>query len=268
MTNEAPIGIFDSGVGGLSVLHDVHRLLPHENIIYIADSLYAPYGDRSKAFIEMRSLELTKILISKGCKLVVVACNTATTEAIKHIREQVDLPIIGVEPAIKPAATHSKNGKIGVLATQRTTDSKRTQELIELYASHCDVSLQACPGLVEIIESSTPLSDQMLLENYLQPLLEKEIDALVLGCTHYPFLRIQISQLIGDHITIHETGKPVAEQISRVLQLKNLSNPQSSIGTITLYTSSDSPHHHATISKLWPNPATLKYLSEDLPQHD
>lgn len=268
MTNEAPIGIFDSGVGGLSVLHDVHRLLPHENILYIADSLHAPYGDRSAAFIQQRSLELTQTLIGKGCKLIVIACNTATTEAIQHVREHTDLSIIGVEPAIKPAATHSKNGKIGVLATQRTTDSKRTHELIALYAKHCEVSLQACPGLVEIIESNDQPSDQHLLENYLQPLLEKDIDALVLGCTHYPFLRAQIAQIIGDDITIHETGKPVAEQINRVMLQENLSNQQTAIGTITIYTSSASEDNHDTINKLWQQPATLKTLQENTLSHD
>ncbi|CAA6809860.1 MAG: Glutamate racemase (EC [uncultured Thiotrichaceae bacterium] len=268
MTSQAPIGIFDSGVGGLSVLHDIHRLLPHENITYIADSQHAPYGNRSTHFIQKRSLELTQALIDKGCKLIVVACNTATTEAIQHIRDQVDLPIIGVEPAIKPAARYSKNRKIGVLATQRTTDSKRIRELIELYADHCEVSLQACPGLVEIIESNDQPTNLHLLENYLQPLLEKDIDALVLGCTHYPFIREQIEQIIGNDITIHETGKPVAEQINRVMQQANLANKKTKIGTITIYSSSDSTDSHTTISKLWPNPAILKNLNEEEPKHD
>lgn len=268
MTGDAPIGIFDSGVGGLSVLHDIHRLLPHENIIYIADSQYAPYGDRSTEFIQNRSLELTQILINKGCKLIVIACNTATTAAIQHIRGQVELAIIGVEPAIKPAATRSKKGRIGVLATQRTTDSKRTHELIALYANHCEVSLQACPGLVEIIESNAQPTDQYLLKNYLQPLLEKDIDALVLGCTHYPFLRKQIQHIVGSTITIHETGQPVAEQINRVMLQANLVNQQEEIGSITIYSSADSPKNYATISKLWPKPAILKSLNKDESTHD
>ena len=260
-----PVGVFDSGIGGLSVLQEIHALLPHENLIYVGDSAHAPYGDRSADYVRRRSQQIADFLLDQGVKTIVIACNTATAEAASLLRETLDIPVIGMEPAIKPAAQLSKSGVIGVLATQRTINSKRLLGLTERYASNKKVLAQACPGLVEQVESGDLGSEITLnlLRKYIDPLLEKGADALILGCTHYPFLLPAIRKITGDKIEILETGRPVALHLERIMQqnlLLNLSYAEYSTNTkdektsITFYNSSQDQQHHQAMRTLWKNP--------------
>ncbi len=262
----APIGIFDSGVGGLSILKAIQKQLPHENLIYIADSANAPYGDKSAEFIQQRSLQLTQFLLTHDIKALVVACNTATTESISYLRERVTLPIVGVEPAIKPAAEQSKNNIIGILATHRTINSDRLQELIDLYANQATIIPQACPGLVEAIENNNTNQQQaitQLIEQYTQTLKNDKADTLILGCTHYPFIADQIQQTVGSHVAILETGKPVAIQLGRILAENKLENPLDQGGNITFYSSMNDQQHYDTIAKLWGAVVSIFALPEE-----
>lgn len=261
--DECPIGIFDSGIGGLSVLKEIHKLIPNENLIYVGDSAHAPYGDRSAKYVRERSQTIADFLLDQGVKAIVVACNTATAEAATQLRETMDVPVIGLEPAIKPAAQLSKSGIIGVLATQRTINSERLLGLTERYAKNKKVLAQACPGLVEQVEANKleHPDTKTLLNKYIQPLLEQGADALILGCTHYPFLLPTIHKIIGNEIEVLETGKPVAEQLKRILiqnKLENIDEDKSS--TLIFYNSSTEQKHHNAMKKLWHTAVDINVL--------
>ena len=190
-SNHRPIGIFDSGVGGLSVLKEIQRLMPHENLIYIADSAFAPYGNKPLEFIQQRCLDLTQCLIDQDVKAIVVACNTATATAISNLRIQFTLPIIAMEPGVKPAITATKTGIVGVLATENTLSSDQFTHLLHRYAKNVKVICQPCPGLVEQIEAGELESEttRQLIKQFATPLLSAGADTIVLGCTHYPLIR-------------------------------------------------------------------------------
>lgn len=224
--NNNPIGIFDSGIGGISIWKEIHQLLPNEHTIYLADSKNAPYGQKSKQEIINLCIKNTELLIKKGCKIIVVACNTATTNAIKHLRATYDIPFIGIEPAIKPAALHTKTKSIGILATKGTLTSELFHNTSELYSDNIKITEQIGKGLVELIESGKTDTDDMtsLLKKHLEPMLAQNIDYLVLGCSHYPFLIKQIRQLLPYNITIIDSGKAVATQVKTVLEKIQLSN--------------------------------------------
>ena len=185
-----PIGIFDSGIGGTSILKEVHQLLPHESIIYLADSKNAPYGDKSTEHILQFSIKNTEFLLNKGCKLIIVACNTATTNAIAYLRSTYKVPFVGIEPAIKPAALETRTRSIGILATKGTLSSSLFHKTSDHFAKHINVIEQTGEGIVSLIEAGQLASQEMkqLLETYLSPMIEANIDHLVLGCTHYPYL--------------------------------------------------------------------------------
>lgn len=222
----APIGVFDSGVGGVSVLKHIRQLLPYEDLLYCADSRHAPYGNKSPEFIRERSHFLARYLIGQGAKAIVVACNTATAAAIASLREHFSLPIIGMEPAVKPAATATKTGVIGVLATIGTLKSAQFAALLESYGKDVQVVTQACPGLVECVERGeldSPAT-RTLLARYLRPLLAAGADTIVLGCTHYPFLRQAVVQQLPPAIILIDTGEAVARQVQRRLQETGLLN--------------------------------------------
>lgn len=225
MSNDNPIGLFDSGVGGTSIWKEVHALLPNESTIYLADSKNAPYGQKTQEEIIELSKKNTEFLLNNNCKLIIVACNTATTNAIKTLRETYDIPIIGIEPAIKPAALHSKTQKIGILATQGTLNSKLFHQTVALY-SDVKVVEQIGFDLVKLIENGEMYSKRMtqLLEEYLLPMVAQDIDYLVLGCTHYPYLIPQIQKIIPEHIKIIDSGEAVAKQTKHILELNKLSN--------------------------------------------
>ncbi len=223
---ESPIGMFDSGIGGITIYKEVHQLLPNENIIYLADSKNAPYGEKSKKEIIDFSIKNTELLLNKGCKLIVVACNTASTNAVATLREKYDVPFIRVQPAIKPAALQSKTKVIGILATEGTLKSDLLWETSQKFAQGVTVVNQVGDGLVALIESGKIYSDKMtaLLKKYTFPMLEKNMDQLVLGCTHYPLLRSQIQKLVGKHINILDSGEAIARQTKVILTQENLLN--------------------------------------------
>lgn len=219
MTNSKPIGLFDSGVGGSSIWKEIHHLLPSENTIYLADSKNAPYGIKTKEEILALSRKNTEYLINEGCKLIVVACNTATTNAIKELRSEYDIPFIGIEPAIKPAALKSKTGAIGVLATKGTLSSALFNEAVSSYSDTLIVE-QIGYELVTLIENGQIESERMteLLELYMQPMIDQNVDYLVLGCTHYPYLIPQLKKILPSDIKIIDSGEAVARQTKKVLE--------------------------------------------------
>lgn len=219
MDNKQPIGVFDSGIGGTSIWKEIHNLLPTEKTIYLADSKNAPYGEKSKEEIIRLSMKNTDFLLDMNCKLIVVACNTATTNAIRELRAKYNVPFIGIEPAIKPAAINSKTQVIGILATKGTLNSELFNKTTEMFYE-TKIIEQIGHGLVELIENGqidSPEMDQ-LLRSYLKPMIEANIDFLVLGCSHYPYLIPQIRKIIPDHIQIIDSGLAVARQTQNVLK--------------------------------------------------
>lgn len=229
-----PVGIFDSGVGGLSVLRHIRDQLPLEDLIYVADSAYAPYGDKTEQQVIDRSLAIAAFLLAQGSKALVVACNTATIAAIKALRARYpDLPIVGVEPGLKPAASASRNGTIGVLATERTLRGEKLLALREQVSAATGATfiLQPCIGLADRIEQCALGSDaddatSAMLERYIAPVLAQGADTLVLGCTHYPFVQAAIERIVRSHtqqpVTLIDTGEAVARQLARLLDAAGL----------------------------------------------
>ncbi|MFC4722492.1 glutamate racemase [Geojedonia litorea] len=239
--SKQPIGIFDSGVGGTSIWKEIHLLLPHEHTIYLADSKNAPYGYRSKQEITDLSIKNTELLIQKGCKIIVVACNTATTNAIKTLRATFPIPFIGIEPAIKPAALHTQTKAVGILATKGTLSSELFHQTTDLYGSGIRVIEQVGDGLVELIESGDISSDTLksLLKSYLQPMIETNIDYLVLGCTHYPYLTPLLLELLPKHIKIIDSGLAVAKQTKTILEQHGMLNEALSLSKNEFYTNAN-----------------------------
>lgn len=221
-----PIGLFDSGVGGTSIWKEIHQLLPHENTIYLADSKNAPYGPKGKDTIIELSIKNTEFLLKRDCKLIVVACNTATTNAIKTLRATYDVPFIGIEPAIKPAALQTRTKAIGILATKGTLSSELFSSTSSLYSSGITVVEQDGDGIVQLIETGNLYSEEMktLLKLYLKPMMEANIDHLVLGCTHYPYLMPHLIELLPKHIKIIDSGEAVARQTKNILKQNDLLN--------------------------------------------
>ncbi|MCD6366034.1 MAG: glutamate racemase [Bacteroidales bacterium] len=218
--NNNPIGIFDSGVGGLSVLKKLKQLLPFESFIYFADSGHAPYGEKKPEEIYRFSKKIVDFFLERKVKLIIVACNTATAHAIRKLRKLYVIPFVGMEPAIKPAALHTKTGHIGVLATAGTFRGKHFAETTETFAKGIQVHTQVGEGLVEAVEQgnfNTP-ETTTILRKYIEPMLDQGIDSLVLGCTHYPFLCEQIKEIIGQRqVEIINPAEPVAHQAKNLL---------------------------------------------------
>lgn len=226
--NPKTIGIFDSGVGGTSIWKEINLLLPNENTIYLADSANAPYGIKGKEAIIQLSIKNTELLIEKGCKLIVVACNTATTNAINILRETYKIPFIGIEPAIKPAALQTQTHAVGILATKGTLSSELFSQTSGLFARNIKVIERVGDGIVELIESGQLYSEEMktLLKLYLQPMIDANIDYLVLGCTHYSYLIPILIKLLPNHVKIIDSGEAVARQTKAILEKNNLLNMQ------------------------------------------
>ena len=253
MPDPKPIGVFDSGVGGLSVLQEIRRVLPQEDIIYYADSAHCPYGLKTPEEIISRSFKICDFLLSLNCKMLVVACNTASVAGLDLYRQKYPIPIVGMEPAIKPAISATKNGKIGVLATGVTLSGNRFSSLLEKYQNGAEVYSQPCPGLVEQVEKGCHNSTEtaQLLKNYISPLLDKGVDTIVLGCTHYPFLKGTVRETVGLEITIIDTGEAVARQVGRVLFQHDLENQCQRKGSETFHTSGETYLVAPVIIKLW-----------------
>ncbi len=242
MTNDQPIGIFDSGLGGLSVYEEIRELLPSEDVIYFADSAYCPYGTRPPAEIDERSELISRMLLARGAKVIVVACNTASSVAIWHLREVFPgVSFIGLEPAVKPAVEQTKSGKVGVLATPRTVAGERLRWLIERYANGVEVHTVAATGLVELVEEGVLAGDavQAALAPLLDPMLEAGVDEVVLGCTHYPFLRDEIERYMGPGVNVIDSGKAIARRTEFLLDGAGALTTRETPGTFTLLTSGD-----------------------------
>ncbi len=266
MHNTQPIGIFDSGIGGLSVLREIRELLPNEDLIYIADSAFAPYGNKPLEFIRQRCHDLSQFLLGQNAKAIVIACNTATAAAATTLRQQFSIPIIAMEPGVKPAIAATLTGVVGVLATENTLTSQQFTSLLHRYAANVKVVSQPCPGLVEQIEAGEFTSEQTrrLIEQFTAPLLAAGSDTIVLGCTHYPLIRPQIVEVVGADISIIETGRAVAQQLKNKLQEQQLLAAPLSAGTVRYLTSGNNDHIAAIISRVLAETVSVQVLPEPL----
>jgi glutamate racemase len=238
----APIGIFDSGVGGLSVLREIHRQLPHEALIFLADQAHVPYGSRPLEEVRKFTAAITRWLLSQGAKLIVVACNTASGAALHHLRASFPgIPFVGMEPAVKPAAETTHSGVVGVLATPATFQGALYASVIERFAQGVRVLQDTCPGLVAQIEAgdfSGPVT-RKILEKALHPMLAQGIDTVVLGCTHYPFVIPLIQEIIGSQARVIDPAPAVARQVGRVIDQRALRSLAVQPGDIRYFTTGD-----------------------------
>ena len=263
MSNPEFISIFDSGVGGLSVWREIAHQLPHEDTLYLADQAHVPYGHRRLVEVREFSESITRFLLRQRTKIIVIACNTASAAALHHLRRTFsDVPFVGMEPAVKPAVERTRNGTVGVIATQSTFQGKLFASLVERYAGNVRVLTQACPGLVEAVEAGaldTPATEA-LLRQCLTPLVEAGVDQLVLGCTHYPFLQPAIERVVGANITVIDPAPAVARQTARVLAQRGLEADPSTgsghrrnrAGRHLFYTSGDVAAFSTMIERLFP----------------
>ncbi len=219
MADNRPIGVFDSGVGGLSVWREIVRQLPGESTIYVADSAHCPYGPRPAAEIEQFSIEISRFLLAQGAKMIVVACNTASAAALNQLRAMFDVPFVGMEPAVKPAAQATRTGHIGVLATEGTFHGELFNRTTETHARDVTVHRRVAHGLVSLVETGnfSGAEAETLLKQHLLPLLAENVDQLVLGCTHYPFLLSLMRRIVGAQMEIIDPADAVAKQVQRVL---------------------------------------------------
>lgn len=252
-TRRLTVGVFDSGVGGLSVLREIRALLPGVDLIYVADSAHVPYGEKPPAYIEARSLRLAQFLAEQGADAIVVACNTATATAMKALRQHFSIPIVGMEPAVKPAMAATRSGVVGVLATTGTLASARFAALLERYQGGNAMITEPCPGWVEVVERGelTGKETQMLVERHVLPLVAKAADVLILGCTHFAFLRALVEACAGPGVTVIDTGAAVARHLRQRLGEAGLLSNGGHMGEQKFYTSGDPVRGEDTMRKLW-----------------
>ncbi len=240
--NDQPIGIFDSGVGGLSVLREIRSLMPNENIIYFGDQGHVPYGPRPMRQIQDFSEGITRFLLKQRSKIIVVACNTASAAALKHLRETFpDVQFVGMEPAVKPAAEKTQTGKVGVLATPATFQGALYASVVERFANGVELFQNTCSGLVQQIEMGNLNGDETrrILEDALHPMLEKNIDTVVLGCTHYPFVIPLIERIAGEKVRVIDPAPAVARQVKRLVEAGGMANQNGQDGKIRFITSGE-----------------------------
>lgn len=254
----ATVGVFDSGVGGLSVLRHIREQLPQHRLLYVADSGHVPYGDKSPEHIRERSLALTRFLLEHGADAIVIACNTATAAAAALLRGTFAAPIVAMEPAVKPAVAATRSGVVGVLATVGTLESARFAALLQQYAGEVEIVTQACPGLVEQVEAGEldSVKTRELVERYTKPLLAQGADTLVLGCTHYPFLRPLIAAIAGPSVTLVDTGAAVARQLVRRLVDSGIAG-EAGGGGERFWTTGDVASAVHSMTRLWGAPVTV-----------
>jgi glutamate racemase len=261
----APIGIFDSGVGGLAVLSELRRLLPGEDIVYYADTAYFPYGPRSSAEIRERAEAITRELLSRGAKIIVVACNTATSAAIAHLRDAFDVPFVGMEPALKPAAEKTLSGKVALLATPGTARGEKLAALIDRYGAEVAVQTIEAPGLAACVETGAIDAPETLalIRRYLEPVQRSGADVVALGCTHYAFLRPIIERELGDGVLVIEPSEAVARQTARVLASKQLRNPRTDGSGVVYLCSGDEQAFAAIREQLIGGAVALENAASD-----
>jgi glutamate racemase len=258
----APIGVFDSGLGGLSVLQEIRAMLPAEDLVYVADSAYCPYGIRTPQEILERSLAVSEALIVIGVKLTVVACNTACSVALEELRARFPLPIVGLEPAVKPAIGQTKSGKIAVIATPATVAGKRLRKLIQLHGGEVEVRLVAAPGWVDLVESGQIRGDaaRTAVETLISPLLAEGVDTLVLGCTHYPFLRSVIDELTGGSVRMIDSGEAIARRTRDLLDWGGMRRNHGHDGALRILTTGDAAAMSDISSRLLGRDLTAEHL--------
>ena len=266
MSSIYPIGVFDSGVGGLSVLRDIRKELSNEDLLYVADSSHAPYGDKEAEYIEARSIAISQFLVDQPVKAIVVACNTATGAAVAKLRTRFSVPIIAMEPAVKPAVEKTKTGVVGVLATRRTVSSENFINLLTRFGANADIVVQPCPGLVEQVEAGDLLGEKTrtLLEPFVLPLLERGVDTIVLGCTHYPFLAPLIRAMVGIDVDIIDPGEAIARELRRRLENIGRLSRRDRLGKEKFWTSGSPKSAKTLISQLWEADVEVKRLPEVL----
>ena len=264
MSNSDPIGVFDSGIGGISVLRRIREALPNENLLYIADTGHNPYGDKPKAFIEKRCIALTEFLLKNKAKAIVVACNTATAAAIATIRDLFSIPIIGIEPGIKPAISMTKTGVVGILATKETLKSQKFENLAARFCNECKLAVQECSGLVEQVEKADLSGEKtrQLVEKFVHPLIARGADTIVLGCTHYPLLLDLFKDAAGKGINIIDTGIAVANEVRRRIAEARLLTCNEKPDFERFWTSGDREKMQELMDFLWNRPVEVHQLPD------
>jgi glutamate racemase len=261
--SENPIGVFDSGVGGLTILRAVRQALPCEHLVYVADAAYLPYGQKSPEQLRDRAMAIGGFLVLQGAKVVVVACNTATAAAIDVLRARLPIPFVGVEPAVKPAAAATRSGVVGVLATPATLASERYRSLIERFAGDIRIVAQPCAGLAEHIERGDLDGErtEQLLRGFVEPLLAERADVIVLGCTHYPLVAHIVQRIAGPGVAVIENGTAVAKEVARQLTLRG-SARSSGTGSDIFWSSGPTQRIERLLIELWAPHARLRRLPE------
>lgn len=261
----APIGVFDSGAGGLTILTALRQLLPHEHYVYFGDTAHIPYGMRSEAEITELTLRACRFLVKRGVKLIVVACNTASQAALSTLRTELPVPFVGVVPAVKPAARLTKSGRVGIAATTSSAQATYLSNLIDEFADGIDVYAVGCPELVTLVEQGefTGPRVEETLRQALQPLLSKDVDVIVLGCTHFPALRSAIEHVVGPNIQIIDSGSAIARRVNAVLEAQHCLHPETpdQIGSLEVWCSGNAQHFSKVASSLLGYPVTAQHLS-------
>jgi glutamate racemase len=257
------IGVFDSGLGGISVLREIRQRMPAASLAYVADSAWVPYGLQSEEFIRQRAQSLSRFLLEHGADVIVVACNTATAAAVPLLRATLPVPIVGMEPAVKPATAATRSGIVGVLATVGTLHSARFAALLDQFGGEIQVLTRACHGLVEQVEAGDLDGPETreLVERYVLPLVKAGADTLVLGCTHYPFLRTLIEATAGPGVRVIDTGEAVARRLEQVARALGPRFHTSS--DVAFWTSGDVAALTGPLRKLWGEPVGLANLPSE-----
>jgi len=257
----APVGIFDSGVGGLSVAREIRRALPSEHLLYAADTAYVPYGDRADHEVRCRTLAMADHLCAQGAKVLVVACNTASGASLEALRERLHIPVIGLEPALKPAVRASRNGRVGVMATSGTLRSARFARLVETYGNGVQVVSNPCPGLADLVEDGVLGGPDLLarMRAWVEPLREARVDTVVLGCTHYPFVRDTIREALGPDVRLLDSGEAITRRTAQVLADAGALEPAGP-GSFRFLTTGDPAEVGPVVERLWGGPVSVEYL--------
>lgn len=256
----APVGVFDSGVGGLSVAREIRRALPAEHLLYVADTAYVPYGDRAEDEVRARTLAIGGWIQAQGAKVLVVACNTASGAALEALRERLAIPIIGLEPALKPAVRETRVGRVGVMATRGTIGSARFQRLVDNYAQGVQVVRDPCPGLADLVEDGMLAGPELeaRLEDYVAPLREAGVDTVVLGCTHYVFVRDAIQQALPG-VRLLDSSEAIARRTRQILA-ESAALERAGTGSLRLLTTGDPAEVAPVVHRLWGEPVEVERL--------
>ncbi len=261
---ERPVGIFDSGVGGLSVARAIRRLMPQLDLIYVGDSGHVPYGGHDLAFISGRARLIVDFLVGRDARAIVIACNTATAAAASDLRRTLSIPVVAMEPAVKPAAAATRTGIVGVLATAGTLASARFAGLLDRFGEGISVLTEPCPDLVTLVEQGELEGPETTrrIAAHVRPLVDAGADTLILGCTHFSFLRLSIEREAGPGIAVIDTGPAVARQLMRVLA-RDAADRSAGSGRVDIFTSGDTSAFSATSRRLWPELPPASQLPED-----